>query len=111
MVKDVYNWLPSMSDSGKEIVERIKENDRFLIQALKLLSGKKTTISIKQKEEMLMNGIIYACLGVFKFPETIDWERDLNEPTLASTHASISWYCSSTCWWALTNIVPEPIPC
>jgi hypothetical protein len=73
--------LPSLS--GREIVQRIKESDRFLIQVLLELFGKNNTISMKQKDDMLKNGIIDACLGVFKFPETIDRERDQDEPLLA----------------------------
>jgi hypothetical protein len=80
-VKIIIETFPSMS--GREIVQRIKENDRFLIQALQFL-GTCNIIPIKQEEDMLKNGIIDACLGVFRFPETIGRERDLDESTLAS---------------------------
>ncbi len=80
-MKQIYNLLPSLS--GREIVQCIKERDRFLIEALQFSGTYNTTLSMRQQQDLLKNGIIDACLGVFKFPETIDRERDLNEPTLA----------------------------
>jgi hypothetical protein len=77
----IYKSLPSLS--GREIVQRIKESDRFFIQALQL-TRHNDNLSIKQKEDMLKNGIIDACLRVFKFPETIDRERDQDEPYMPS---------------------------
>jgi len=66
--------------SGAEIVRRIDEGDKELLQALTLSptlgSRRISQLSEEQFEEMCDSGLVDVCLGKLRFPESIDVELE-----------------------------------
>jgi len=59
--------------SGETIVQRIRENDRDLMQAFFLPEGENPLPwTWSKKVEMYEHGLIDACLSKFKFPDALD---------------------------------------
>ena len=62
--------------SGAEIVQRIRDGDKVMIQAL-VMPHLAPKLSLAQIEEMYANGLAEACLGYLRFPEAIDVDTDV----------------------------------
>jgi hypothetical protein len=76
--KKVAKTFARKNETGKNIMDRLKKNDKHLLQAIAMPGG--ITLTSKQTEQMLKNGFLDWLFKHFEYPALID---EANTPSLS----------------------------